>query len=60
MFSANQEDNFMVWLNLVAERNSLVRHTSELSLQMKTLELEDRQMEIEKDIRNLQNETGNG
>ena len=50
----------MVWLNLVAERNSLVRRTSELSLQMKTLELEDRQMEIEKDIRNLQNETGNG
>ena len=48
------------WLNLVAERYSLVRRTSELSLQMKTLELEDRQMEIEKDFRNLQNETGNG
>ena len=48
------------WLNLVAERNSLVCRTSELSLQMKTLELEDRQMEIEKDFRNLQNETGNG
>ena len=50
----------MVWLKLIAEKNSLVRHTSELSLQMKTLELEDRQLEIEKDLRNLQNEMGNG
>ena len=48
------------WLNLVAERNSLVRRTSELSMQMKILELEDRQYEIEKDLRDQQETMGNG
>ena len=48
------------WLNLVAERNSLVRRTSELSMQMKILELEDRQYEIEKELRDQQEIMGNG
>ncbi len=42
------------WLNLIAERNVLVRRTQELSLQMKVLELEDRQYELEKTIRELE------
>ena len=41
------------WLNLVKERNTLVRRTGELSLQMKILELEDRQFEIEKELRDM-------
>ena len=41
------------WLNLVKERNALVRRTGELSLQMKVLELEDRQFEIEKELRDM-------
>ena len=42
------------WLNLIAERNVLVRRTQELSLQMKVLELEDRQYELQKTLRDLQ------
>lgn len=42
------------WLNLVSERNSLVRRTADLSMQMKILELEDRQCEIQKEMRELQ------
>ena len=38
------------WLSLVNERNGLVRKTSELSLRMKELELEDRQYEIDKKL----------
>lgn len=45
------------WLNLVADRNSLVCCALDLSLQMKILELEDIQKEIEKI---MGNETGNG
>ena len=55
MLIAEQEDAFMkAWLNLIAERNVLVRRTQELSLQMKALELEDRQYELEKTIRELE------
>ena len=60
VYSANQEDNFMkAWLNLVAEKNSLVRRTSELSMQMKILELEDKQCELEKEMRDIQDNEGN-
>lgn len=52
---AEQEDAFMkAWLSLIAERNVLVRRTQELSIQMKVLELEDRQYELEKNMRDLQ------
>ena len=58
--SAEQEDNFMrAWLNLVSERNALVRRTADLSLQMKLFELEDRQYELQKEMRDMQeNEDG--
>ena len=46
------------WLGLVNERNGLVRKTSELSLRMKELELEDRQYEIDKKLSALSNLTG--
>ena len=41
------------WLGLVNERNGLVRKTSELSLRMKELELEDRQYEVDKKLNAL-------
>ncbi len=48
---ASQEESLMKsWLSLVNERNGLVRKTSELSLRMKELELEDRQYEIDKKL----------
>lgn len=46
------------WLSLVNERNGLVRKTSELSLRMKELELEDRQYEIDKKLSALSNLPG--
>lgn len=46
------------WLNLVAEKNSLVRRTSELSMQMKILELEDKKCELEKEMRDIQDSNG--
>ena len=47
------------WLNLVSERNALVRRTADLSLQMKLFELEDRQYELQKEMRDMQeNEDG--
>lgn len=46
------------WLGLVNERNGLVRKTSELSLRMKELELEDRQYEIDKKLSALSNVPG--
>lgn len=42
------------WLNLVSERNALVRRTADLSLQMKLFGLEDRQYELQKEMRELQ------
>ena len=46
------------WLGLVNERNGLVRKTSELSLKMKELGLEDRQYEIDKKLCALSNLVG--
>ena len=47
------------WLNLVSERNALVRRTADLSLQMKLFEFEDRQYELQKEMRDMQeNEDG--
>ena len=58
-FAAIQEENLMKsWLSLVNERNGLVRKTSELSLRMKELELEDRQYEIDKKLSVLSNLPG--
>ena len=55
IYIADQEEAFMkAWLNMIQERNVLVRRTQELSLQMKVLELEDRQYELEKTMRDLQ------
>jgi hypothetical protein len=55
-----QEETFMkAWLNLVSERNSLVRKTSELSMSMKALELEDKKCELEKEMRDIQ-DSGEG
>jgi hypothetical protein len=49
-----QEDRFMQsWLQLVNERNGLVRKISEQSLRVKELELEDRQYEIDKELNEL-------
>ena len=46
-------------MNLVSERNALVRRTADLSLQMKLFELEDRQYELQKEMRDMQeNEDG--
>ena len=49
---ATQEKKFMkAFLNLLKERNALIKRSEELSLQMKVLELEDRKFEIEKELR---------
>ncbi len=57
--AARQEETLMKsWLGLVNERNGLVRKTSELSLRMKELELEDRQYEVDKKLSALSNLAG--
>jgi hypothetical protein len=49
-----QEERFMQkWLQLVNERNGLVRKITELSLRFKELELEDRQYEVDKELNEL-------
>ena len=41
------------WLDLVHERNILIRQTNDLSQRMKDLEIEDQLYEIESELREL-------
>ena len=46
------------WLDLVHERNILIRQTNDLSQRMKDLEIEDQLYEIERELRELDQITG--
>ena len=46
------------WLDLVHERNILIRQTNDLSQRMKDLEIEDQLCEIERELRELDQITG--
>ncbi|XP_064616529.1 LOW QUALITY PROTEIN: protein-methionine sulfoxide oxidase mical3b-like [Liolophura sinensis] len=49
--SPEASDLLEEWLNLVHEKNALVRYESELMVQAKELELEDRQSRLEQELR---------
>ena len=52
--SAGVESHLMQqWLDLVHERNILIRQTNDLSQRMKDLEIEDQLCEIERELREL-------